>query len=324
MSLNISVGPIAGTHASQQKAFKLITLNHVKNELPHITQNFSYSAIEFHDYVRLGTNFKQASSIILDFDDGMTITQALETFKNVYAMVATTKSHQQSTKSGVPNGKQTEKRDRFRVIIFLQNPITDPKEFVRVMTNMINTYGSDPACKDLARYYFPNPTQEVWFMENATGYIDIEPFKQNIETQKVSTSSSQSKKDPSKSATSKEYIMIQKDQVIVSADGDTKTALAWYDEMNVDNKITVHCPFPEHKDNNPSAFISKTDKESLYSQCASCGRKGFYNVHDRSKKGNQKVEVEQHHVIIQLFSQAIIDKLKTTVGAGTIWTPRRS
>ncbi len=312
MATYISFGPKAGTPASQQKAFKLITLNDVLNELPHITQNFSYSAIEFDKDTRLGANFKVAHSAILDFDDGMTILHALETFKNVYGMIVTTKSHQQTTKGGLPDGKPIEKRDRFRVILFLKEPIIDPKEFVTVMTNMINTYGSDPACKDLARYYFPNPTQEVWFMENATGYIDIEPFKQNIEKQKVSTSSSQSKKDLSKSTTSKEYLMIQKDQEIVSADGITKTAKDWYEAMDIGEKITIHCLFPEHEDNSPSAFMVKTDNESLYSQCASCGRKGFYNVNSRSKNDTQKAVVEQHNVTIQLFSQAIIDKLKTT------------
>jgi len=243
----------------------------------------------------------------------MTITEALETFKPYYGMIATTKSHQQTTKGGLPDGKPIEKRDRFRVILFLAEPITDPKVFVTVITHIINTFGSDISCKDLARYYFPNPTQEVWFMENATQYFDIEPFKQEIEQKKNVASTKQNKKDLPTSTTSKGYLMIPKDQEIISADGETKTAQAWHEAMDLDEKMTIHCPFPEHEDSNPSGFMHKQKEESFFASCNSCGRKGFYNLRNESKKGNQKSStVEQHNVSTQLFSQAVIEELKTT------------
>jgi len=165
MQTTISVGPKAGTPANQQKQFKLVTIeSDIQNKLPYITRNYSYSAIEFKDDKRHGDNFIRAHSIILDFDEGKTIEQALKDFDSYYGMIATTKSHQQSTKGGIPGEKEIVKCDRFRVILFLENPIEDKDEFVTIMTNLINKYGSDKACKDTARYYFPNPTQKVWFL----------------------------------------------------------------------------------------------------------------------------------------------------------------
>lgn len=319
----ISVGPKAGTHASQQINFQIqdISTNTVE-QLLHITKNFSHSAVEFLYGNRKGVNFKQAHLVFLDFDENMTIIEALETFKPYYGFIVTTRSHQQSTKGGEPNGKKIVKRDRFRVILFLEEPIKDGEEFVTIMTNLINKYGSDQACKDKARYYFPNPRQEHWFLSEATQHIDLEPFKKKND-KKVRTNEKDIVKKIPKSTQSvspgnndekKEYIFLDDTSEIISADGESNTALKWYDSMEIGSKISCHCPFPDHTDENPSAFISKTDKESLYAYCNSCTRKGFYNRNFQKKGSTTKttVPVEDITVEINQFSNEIVQQLKTT------------
>ena len=267
-TVKLSLGAVAGTPASQQTTFQLHDISEeFWLKLPAITQNSSYSAIEFLNGLRKSEYFLKAHIVILDIDDGMTINEALVRFAPYYGMVATTKSNQKSEK----NGKPIEARDRFRVILFLEKPITDPKIFKTVMTNLITEIGADQACKDLARFYFGNPTQQVWWLEGGS-YFDITPYLTEVKkplSKKVQSSS--------KAMTTKtnEYIVIGDNWEITSEDGTTATALEWRTELEVGEKHTIHCPFPEHNDSNPSAFIEKKDKDSVFAYCNSCTRKGW-------------------------------------------------
>ncbi len=267
--IKISIGSKAGTPATQQQNFQLFDISdEFWNKLPNITQGMSYSAIEFLNNTRKSEFFIQAHLIILDFDDGMTINEAKELFTPYFGMIATTKSHQLSVK----NGKPIEPRDKFRVILLLKEPITDPKEFKIVMTNLITKYGADQACKDLARFYFPNPTQQHWWLKGGA-YFDITPYK--TEMKKTLASKKIASNSKAITTSSNEYITIGDDWEIISEDGTVATAIEWREELEVEEKHTVHCPFPEHNDTNPSAFIEKKDNDSMFAFCNSCNRKGW-------------------------------------------------
>lgn len=267
---SISTGMPAGTSAQQQTKFTTHDISeNILEVLPAITKSMSYSAIEFIDNLRKSECFIQAHLIILDFDDGMSINEALVKFAPYFGMIATTKSHQLSVK----NGKPIEPRDKFRVILFLEKPITDPKEFKTVMTNLITKFGADQACKDLARFYFPSPTQQHWWLLQATGYFDITPYM--TEVKKTPTPKNVSSNSNAVSTTTNEYIVIGDDWEIQSEDGTIATALEWREELQVGDKHTVHCPFPEHNDSNPSTFIEKKDNDSMFAYCNSCTRKGW-------------------------------------------------
>ena len=127
MEIKLSKGAPYGTPANQCNHFELVAFNNknetLKEDLANLTANYAYSAIEFLSGERKGKNFKCVYTIILDFDEGMTLEEAKETFSLYWGYIATTKSHQQSTKGGEINGKEIEKRDRFRVILFLTEPI---------------------------------------------------------------------------------------------------------------------------------------------------------------------------------------------------------
>lgn len=303
--INISVGAVAGTPANQQKNFKLQDItDEFWIKIIEITKNYSYSAIEFLNGVRKSENFMRGNIVVLDIDDGITIEEAIIKFDAFYGVIATTKSHRKSEKDGKP----IESRDRFRVILFLKEPIIEKEVFKRVMTNLITEIGADQACKDLGRFYFPNPEQKVYWLKGGE-YFDIEPY--NVDKKKTL---SKTKKSSSKALTTQksDYIEIGDDWKIVSVDGTEATAKEWREEVDVDEKITVHCPFPEHNDSNPSAFIDKKENGSLFAYCNSCGRKGWNSIQKRELVIPDEIIIEdrkKEEVFISEFSNVLIQEL---------------
>lgn len=94
-------------------------------------------------------NFLRTDAIGLDFDQGMTIEDAVETFKEYQHIVAPTKSHR-IEKNGVVC-------DRFRVILFLSTPITDNETFEATWFSLYEKFPQiDRACKDSSRYFDPS------------------------------------------------------------------------------------------------------------------------------------------------------------------------
>ena len=109
------------------------------------------------------------NTLWLDIDDGMTIEQAKELFKD-YWYVIYTSMHHQKEKEGKPAC------DRFRVIFKVKEPMPQNKEkYEEVMLNILKKYGSDKACKEISRYYRGNPDAEIWV--NTKGdYFDWKEF----------------------------------------------------------------------------------------------------------------------------------------------------
>lgn len=109
------------------------------------------------------------NTLWLDIDDGMTIEQAKELFKD-YWYVIYTSMHHQKEKEGKPAC------DRFRVIFKVKEPMPQNKEkYEEVMLNILKKYGSDEACKEISRYYRGNPDAEIWI--NTEGdYFDWKEF----------------------------------------------------------------------------------------------------------------------------------------------------
>ncbi|WP_158586518.1 hypothetical protein [Leptospira stimsonii] len=93
---------------------------------------------------RKNTNFESANLIMLDIDNGPSIDEAKETFKNQAIAILPTKSHQKP-KNGVV-------ADRFRVICPL--PISANSTLHEVLLNAcVKVYNHDVKCTDKARAY---------------------------------------------------------------------------------------------------------------------------------------------------------------------------
>lgn len=116
-----------------------------------ITENdwspFMYSQPKRH------SDFWESCSILaIDVDnDGRTeecsLEKAKELFKGYAHIISTSKSHQIE--------KHGKVADRFRVILFLEEPVTDPARYKQTWLYTAEKFPFiDPQCKDLARFFF--------------------------------------------------------------------------------------------------------------------------------------------------------------------------
>lgn len=101
-----------------------------------------WSPSVFTNGIRKEANFKCSSVLGLDFDDTMTIGEAMEIFKGYRYVIGTTRSHSESA-------------HRFRVLLKLDRVITSAAYYKNIVSYYIKRFHSDPSCKDCARFYYP-------------------------------------------------------------------------------------------------------------------------------------------------------------------------
>ncbi len=110
-----------------------------------------YSLGVFKDGHRKASNFIKAEAIGLDFDGGLSLKDAYDLFWDYKHIIATTKSHQKE-KNGTVD-------DRFRVILFLEEPITDKDVYKATVKDLIEKFPqADPACTDASRFWYKSLT----------------------------------------------------------------------------------------------------------------------------------------------------------------------
>lgn len=111
----------------------------------------NYSLSTFKDNYRNKDNFLKAETLALDFDSGMTLNEAKLQFAGYKHIIATTRSHQKE-KNGL-------KCDRFRVILNLEQTITDPEIYVSTYKALLDKFPqADKATKDPSRMFYPSTT----------------------------------------------------------------------------------------------------------------------------------------------------------------------
>jgi len=99
-----------------------------------------------------------------------------------------------------------------------------------------------------------------------------------------------------------EYIAIEPDMIIIDDNEDSNTAESLHALMDEGDKYDVHCPFPEHEDKNPSAFVNMQANNKMFICCLSCGRKGFYpgNTQLKSMKGVVIPSIDKEAIIAEI------------------------
>lgn len=133
--------------------FEPVEIDSIDTFVDYATK-FNYSTGTFKDNYRKKSNFIQAEAIALDVDndddgENYTIEDAALKFKDYRHIIMPSKSHQKEK-----NGKIA---DRFRIILFLDKPITNAKDFTATWTELHKFYpGADKACKDASRFYYPS------------------------------------------------------------------------------------------------------------------------------------------------------------------------
>jgi len=123
------------------------------NDLSALVGKYPNSPCLWAKGVRSKNNFRIAEWIGLDFDDGMTLENAVKTFDEYLCVIGTTKSHRVE-KRGVSN-------DRFRVFIKLNKVCTNANDYEETVKHMIKKHGADKACSDAGRFFWPCKTIEL-------------------------------------------------------------------------------------------------------------------------------------------------------------------
>lgn len=246
--------------------------------LHKITEKLEYSAGYFPSKKRNNLSAKGVSYIILDFDEGILLKDAIETFKDVKSLIITTKSHQVE-KNGIVS-------DRFRVILPLNFTIIDMTYYSKLMQVITRYYNSDIACTDPARYYSPNKKQLVYY-SNSNKYFDIKKFDSEIESngEIVPASTISSYKKYSKSTKVQKRIDLDlNSEVTYFLNGIRATNTLNYIITNIKNNnkaLSCHCFLnPKHEDKNPSCFIY-LNPNNIYAKCVSCGIEGLFFKDER-------------------------------------------
>jgi hypothetical protein len=110
-----------------------------------------WSPVVYREGHRQETNFIKSKLIGLDFDGDyrdLTIEQAIENvFCDLKCFIGPTKSHRKN-KNGII-------ADRFRVIIELEDYITEKRQYRYMSKQLATFYGSDPKAVDAARFFYP-------------------------------------------------------------------------------------------------------------------------------------------------------------------------
>ncbi len=121
------------------------------SDLCEIITKKVWSPILWKDGQRKGDQFLFSDFLVLDYDEGLSIKDAISMFKDDLGakfILGTTKSHQKE-KNGKPPC------DRFRVIIPWHERLSVSAVYLQNMYKITAKLQTDVACKDLARHYQP-------------------------------------------------------------------------------------------------------------------------------------------------------------------------
>lgn len=129
-----------------------------EDQLPALICKSDWSPSVFNTDHRSNANFESTQFMTLDVDGGHTLEQALMTFAELKHVIATTRNHQKVKHPGERSEQPA--CDRFRVILFLEKPITDPMVFRATWQSVMDRFPFiDKSVKDPARFFYRS--QEV-------------------------------------------------------------------------------------------------------------------------------------------------------------------
>lgn len=111
-----------------------------------IENDWSHSI--FRENYRNASNFSQANLVALDVDEGCSIDEAKNLFKDLRHIIVTSRNHQKP-KDNKPAC------DRFRIILPLENPITEASIYTATWNELFKKYPFiDRSCKDTSRFWY--------------------------------------------------------------------------------------------------------------------------------------------------------------------------
>ncbi len=136
--------------------------------------NFSYSPHEWIGGNRNQANYIQTNFLVIDYDDGMTIDQAKETFNSHHYIIVTSRNHQKVKSGHEDNGAI----DRFHVILPLKDRIDDKNTLINLKQANLFT-GSDLSVFDTGRMFFASPQDAKIYINETGDLLDISALEYN-------------------------------------------------------------------------------------------------------------------------------------------------
>lgn len=129
--------------------FKPVNISSIE-QLEAIALTKTYSLNVFSNNHRSVSNFIRADFIGLDFDGGLSLTDAISRFKTKQCIIAPTRNHLKDKEGqGIA--------ERFRVILKLEQEITNSKDLKATAKALLKEHPeADKACCDAARMFFPS------------------------------------------------------------------------------------------------------------------------------------------------------------------------
>ena len=123
MKLNINLNEERGTNKARlTEDWRMadVEINNIE-DAREVFCNYGYSPNKWESGYRTGANFAQASFVVVDYDDGVTINEAKNIFKPYQYIIVTSRNHRKIKESNEDKGEI----DRFHVILPIIEVITD-------------------------------------------------------------------------------------------------------------------------------------------------------------------------------------------------------
>ncbi|MBL0423442.1 hypothetical protein JI739_24125 [Ramlibacter sp. AW1] len=197
--------------------------------------------------VRNSKNFELVQVLCADIDHGQRFSEVAknEWVQRNVAFMYTTASH-------------TEEEHRFRVVVVLKTPITDPVFASYAINGMIVMFSGDEACKDISRLYFGNPGAFVQRFDNE---LSDDALAQLINLGKERGAAVLARSiNPAATGA-------QRSRMMLPADVHVHTERGEYVRLSdVPEGTRLLCPM--HADTNSSAFRIHSRRVGIY--CSKC------------------------------------------------------
>ena len=192
------------------------------------------------------TNFWACNIVSIDVDEDLRIDVALnDPFSQKHlTMFYTTSSH-------------TEQEHRFRLVFKLPRVIESAEEFRKITRALQLKYGGDPASTDVARIFYGNDRCAIQIWDRS---IPEDVFQELLATftEPISDVKTNGKANASLRSDQK----LSPDLELITKDGRVIKL------SDVDKTVSIYCP--RHRDKNPSAFASLSEKGNRFVHCSKC------------------------------------------------------
>ena len=232
--------------ASHSKGFEPFDIN-AEEFSTYIASGFAFS-YQFLGCYRNADNFICSDIIAADFDEGMTLGEAMadDFIANKARLLYTTPSH-------------TQEKHRFRVVFQLPRTITDGQEVRSAQRGLTRRFPADKASIDAGRQFYgsrgsvPHIFGNVLSPENLDLLIKLgeEPIKFSDRSDKVSGGS------------------VVRSRLTISQDMEVRDKRGELVKLsNLKKSVPIFCPF--HNDKKPSAFTTESQAGIRGIHCSSC------------------------------------------------------